>query len=269
MLDTLERWSLVNASKSTKRASWPEEAPVTQIEIGQSHPFHLHQNEFIVETINGLNVGIDPDTNQVGDAYVGDSVIDVFQMGPAYAKGTATTGNPYGTPMILDEEGNYIDGNGKNWGSDGSPPKGYLIDSKTDILVRFEDFTGLYVDHCHLLFHEDSGMMVPVLTILNTNDSWITNGSPRKGSVELSLGSNRENKIEFKPFENSRSNGVNIDSGDINALNFVPGPEARTVHVTDNIEDLAVIEGPHLQIKESSNSIFSTGRVRKIFTKRS
>ena len=242
MLDTLERWSLVNASKSTKRASWPEEAPVTQIEIGQSHPFHLHQNEFIVETINGLNVGIDPDTNQVGDAYVGDSVIDVFQMGPAYAKGTATTGNPYGTPMILDEEGNYIDGNGKNWGSDGSPPKGYLIDSKTDILVRFEDFTGLYVDHCHLLFHEDSGMMVPVLTILNTNDSWITNGSPRKGSVELSLGSNRENKIEFKPFENSRSNGVNIDSGDINALNFVPGPEARTVHVTDNIEDLAVIE---------------------------
>ena len=169
-------------------------------------------------------------------------MIDVFQMGPAYAKGTATTENPYGTPMKLDEEGNYIDGNGKNWGSDESPPEGYLIDSKTDILVRFEDFTGLFVDHCHLLFHEDSGMMVPVLAILNTNDSWITNDSPRKGSVELSLGSNRENKIEFKPFENSRSKGVNIASGDINALNFVPGPDARTVHVTDNIEDLAVIE---------------------------
>ena len=242
MLDTLERWSLVNASKSEKRADWPEEAPVTQIQIGQSHPFHLHQNEFIVETINGLNVGIDPSTNQVGDAYIGDSVIDVFQMGPAYAKGTATTENPYGTPMKLDEEGNYIDGNGKNWGSDKSPPEGYLVDSKTDILVRFEDFTGLFVDHCHLLFHEDSGMMVPVLAILNTNDSWITSASPRKGSVEVSLGSNRENKIEFKPFENSRSKGVNIASGDINALNFVPGPDARTVHVTDNIEDLAVIE---------------------------
>ena len=241
MLDTLERWSLVNASKSEKKADWPE-APVTQIEIGQSHPFHLHQNEFIVETINGLNVGIDPSTNQVGDAYIGDSVIDVFQMGPAYATGTATKENPYGTPMKLDEEGNYIDGNGKNWGSDESPPEGYLIDSKTDILVRFEDFTGLFVDHCHLLFHEDSGMMVPVLAILNTNDSWITNDSPRKGSVELSLGSNRENKIEFKPFENSRSKGVNIASGDINALNFVPGPDARTVHVSDNIEDLAVIE---------------------------
>ncbi len=242
MLDTLERWSLVNGSISTKRAAWPVGAPVTQIQIGQSHPFHLHQNEFIVETINGLNVGIDPNTHQVGDAYVGDSVIDVFQMGPAYAKGTATTENPYGTPMILDEDGNYIDGEGKNWGSDASPPKGYLIDSKTDILVRFEDFTGLYVDHCHLLFHEDSGMMAPVLTILNTNDSWITNGSRTKNSVDISLGSNRENKIEFQPFESSRSRGVNIASGDINALNFVPGPEARTVHVTDNIEDIAVIE---------------------------
>ncbi|MCB4393624.1 multicopper oxidase domain-containing protein [Synechococcus sp. HB1133] len=244
MLDTLERWSLVNGSISEKRADWPEGAPVNQIQIGQSHPFHLHQNEFIVETINGLNVGIDPNTHQVGDAYVGDSVIDVFQMGPAYAKGTATTENPYGTPMILDEDGNYIDGEGKNWGStvNGEAPDGYYTNSKTDILVRFEDFTGLYVDHCHLLFHEDSGMMAPVLTILNTNDSWITNGSTSKNSVDISLGSNRENKIEFKPFENSRSKGVNIASGDINAVNFVPGPEARTVHVTDNIEDIAVIE---------------------------
>ncbi len=71
MLDTLERWSLVNSSKSEKRAEWPQNDPVTQIQIGQSHPFHLHQNEFIVETINGLNVGIDPNTHQVGDAYIG------------------------------------------------------------------------------------------------------------------------------------------------------------------------------------------------------
>ena len=237
MLDTLERWSLVNGSISEKRANWPEGAPVNQIQIGQSHPFHLHQNEFIVETINGLNVGIDPSTHQVGDAYIGDSLVDVYQMAPAYAKGTVTTENPFGTPMILDEEGNQIDGNGDIYTGDD-----YLINSKTDILVRFEDFTGLYVDHCHLLFHEDSGMMAPVLTILNTNDSWITNGSTSKNSVDISLGSNRENKIEFKPFENSRSKGVNIASGDINALNFVPGPEARTVHVTDNIEDIAVIE---------------------------
>ena len=84
--------------------------------------------------------------------------------------------------------------------------------------------------------------MAPVLSILNTNDSWITNGSTTNNSVDISLGSNRENKIGFKPSENSRSTGVNIASGDINALNFVSGPEARTVHVSDNIEDIAVIE---------------------------
>ena len=113
MLDTLERWSLVNSSKSFKRDTWPKDNPPTQIQVGQAHPFHLHQNEFIVETINGLNVGIDPNTHQVGDAYIGDSLVDVYQMAPAYAKGTATTDNPFGTPMILDEEGNQIDGNGE------------------------------------------------------------------------------------------------------------------------------------------------------------
>ena len=267
MLDTLERWSLVNSSYSVKRASWPQNDPIQQIQIGQSHPFHLHQNEFIVESINGLEVSIDPNKSEVGDAYIGDSLVDVYQMGPAYIKGSATPDNPFGTPMSLDEDGNYIDGNGKNWGSPSGPaPVGYLTNSKTDILVRFEDFTGLYVDHCHLLFHEDGGMMVPVLTILNTNDSWITNGSISKSSVELSLGSNRENKIEFKPFEKSRSKGVNIASGDINALNFVPGPEARTVHVTDNIEDIAVIEATSSKQGKFKLNIFDGQSMKDFYT---
>ena len=46
----------------------------------------LHQNEFIVESINGLEVSIDPNKSEVGDAYIGDSLVDVYQMGPAYAK---------------------------------------------------------------------------------------------------------------------------------------------------------------------------------------
>ena len=246
MLDTLERWSLVNSSQSVKRDKFPTEKPRTEIQIGQSHPFHLHQNEFIVETINGLQVGTTPKQNKVGDAFVGDSLVDVYQMGPAYATGSATSDNPFGTPMILDENGNYIDGNGNNWGPDSKPnglaPDGYLTNSKTDILVRFEDFTGLFVDHCHLLFHEDGGMMVPVLTILNTNDSWITSGSTTSNSIDLSLGSNKGNTIQFQPFAETLSTGVNVASGDINALNFEPGPKARTVNVSDNIEDIAVIE---------------------------
>jgi hypothetical protein len=30
---------------------------------------------------------------------------------------------------------------------------------------RFEDFTGLYVLHCHFLGHEDRGMMLTVQTV--------------------------------------------------------------------------------------------------------
>ena len=266
MLDTLERWSLVNSSISQKREKWPESNPETQIQIGQSHPFHLHQNEFIVETINGLDVNINPNLSEVGDAYIGDSLIDVYQMGPAYAKGSATGENPFGTPMILDENGNYIDGEGNNLGSD--LPDDYLTNSKADILVRFEDFTGLFVDHCHLLFHEDGGMMVPVLTILNTNDSWITSGSTTKNSVELSLGSKREEKIEFKPFNNSRSKGVNIASGDINALNFEPGPDARTVNVTDNIEDIAVIESTSTKNGVFKLNIFDGQSAKEFYSKK-
>lgn len=288
MLDTLERWSLINSSQSVKREKWPTSAPVTQIQVGQSHPFHLHQNEFIVESINGLKVSTDPNESEVGDAYIGDSLVDVYQMGPAYAQGSATPDNPFGTPMILDENGNYIDGNGKNWGSAPAAngitaPEGYLTNSKTDILVRFEDFTGLYVDHCHLLFHEDGGMMVPVLSILNTNDSWITSSSTTKNSVELSLGSNRDNKIEFNPFEfnplgfsplefnpikKSGANGVNIASGDINALNFVPGPKARTVNVTDNIEDIAVIEAISNQTGRFKLNIFDGQSMKEYYSKK-
>ena len=266
MLDTLERWSLINSSTSTKRAAWPTDNAVTQIQVGQSHPFHLHQNEFIVESINGLKVSIDPNKSEVGDAYIGDSLVDVYQMGPAYAKGSATKENPFGTPMMLDENGNFLDGEGNNLGSD--MPGDYLTNSKTDVLVRFEDFTGLYVDHCHLLFHEDGGMMVPVLTILNTNDSWITSGATTKNNVELSLGSNRENKIEFKPFETSRNTGVNIASGDINALNFVPGPEARTVHVTDNVADIAVIEATSDRSGRFRLNIFDGQSAKEFYSKK-
>lgn len=239
MLDTLERWSLINSSASVKRDTFPENDPETQIQIGQSHPFHLHQNEFIVESINGLKVDGNPAKNQVGDSYSGDSLIDVFQMGPAYAKGSATSDNPFGTPMILDEKGNYIDGYGTNYGLS---TDGYLTNSQTDILVRFEDYTGLFVDHCHLLFHEDGGMMVPVLAILNTNDSWVTSASSANNKIDLSLGSNRNTSIQIQAFTDTESNGINVASGDINALNFTPGPKSRTVNVSDNIEDIAVIE---------------------------
>ena len=42
---------------------------------------------------------------------------------------------------------------------------------KSNILVKCEESTKLHEDHCDLKFHEDEGMMMQVLTIINTNDS--------------------------------------------------------------------------------------------------
>ena len=34
-----------------------------------------------------------------------------------------------------------------------------LPGEKVQILLKFEDFEGLYMSHCHILEHEDMGMM--------------------------------------------------------------------------------------------------------------
>jgi FtsP/CotA-like multicopper oxidase with cupredoxin domain len=51
------------------------------------------------------------------------------------------------------------------WDNFGIPPGGYV-----KILTRFADFTGMYVLHCHILGHEDRGMMQLVQVISNTTN---------------------------------------------------------------------------------------------------
>jgi FtsP/CotA-like multicopper oxidase with cupredoxin domain len=49
------------------------------------------------------------------------------------------------------------------WDNFAIPPGGYF-----KMLTRFVDFTGMYVLHCHILGHEDRGMMQLVQVISNT-----------------------------------------------------------------------------------------------------
>lgn len=49
------------------------------------------------------------------------------------------------------------------WDNFAIPPGGYM-----KMLTRFMDFTGMYVLHCHILGHEDRGMMQLVQVISNT-----------------------------------------------------------------------------------------------------
>ncbi|MBM5795007.1 MAG: hypothetical protein FJ049_02610 [Cyanobacteria bacterium M_surface_7_m2_037] len=225
MLDTVERWRVRNlsAGRVTTNLSGSESYNV----VGQSHPFHIHVNEFLIESINGLNVSSDPNLNQVGDSFY-STYLDNLLLGPRYLKGTATADNPYGTP-----------------GSNGSSDEPFVA----DLLLEFKDFPGLFMDHCHLLFHEDAGMMVAVQTILNTNSSWlVADSTANNNDITISLASDTKQAFSFSPYqrngEDAGIKGINASSGDINAdpRRFTSGANGNTVNVTDNIADIATLQ---------------------------
>ena len=224
MLDTVERWHVRNLSggRTTTNLSGQETYKVS----GQSHPFHIHVNEFLIESINGLTGAADPTLTQTGDSFY-STYIDNLTLGPRYIKGTATADNPYGTP-----------------GFSGQADEAFTA----NLLLEFKDFPGMFVDHCHLLFHEDGGMMVPVQTILNTNSSWLVSDSTDStGNIKISLASDTGQSLRFKPYngkDNSGSNGIVVASGDINAdpTLFKPGEFGQTINVTDNVADIATIQ---------------------------
>ena len=52
--------------------------------------------------------------------------------------------------------------------------------------MTFQDYLGVYVFHCHILPHEDAGMMMAVMVIENTDSSWLLPGyNPESEAVEL------------------------------------------------------------------------------------
>ena len=226
MLDTVERWTVRNLSAGR---SWDNLSKTEKYNgVGQSHPFHIHTNEFLIESINGLNVSSDPSANQVGDSFY-STYLDNLLLGPRYTKGTATADNPYGMP-----------------GSAGTSDEPFAA----NLLLEFKDFPGLFVDHCHLLFHEDAGMMVAVQTILNTDSSWlVSEGAANKGTVQLSLASDVAHAIQFSPYQSTGQSrtrtSINVSSGDINAdsSKFISGKNGNTLNVTDNIADIATLQG--------------------------
>lgn len=94
------------------------------------HPFHIHQNPFQIIEI------FDP-TKTVGPVAVPTPWVwwDTFALPPA------SNTNPDGTPRK--------DANGKQ----------VYVNGYIKMLTRFADFTGKFVNHCHILGHEDRGMM--------------------------------------------------------------------------------------------------------------
>jgi FtsP/CotA-like multicopper oxidase with cupredoxin domain len=45
------------------------------------------------------------------------------------------------------------------------PPMVNGVPGSVTIRQKYTDFTGRFVIHCHILFHEDNGMMAPVQVV--------------------------------------------------------------------------------------------------------
>ena len=120
-IGSIEEWTLINEKTFN--------SPNRNGSINSNsanHPFHIHQGNFIVTSINGQPV------------------------------------NPYATnesQLSL----NYISPRDEvNIPQPANPGAVNPVRSEMTIKFRVEDFPGKYVFHCHILKHEDQGMMVPI-----------------------------------------------------------------------------------------------------------
>ncbi len=206
MLNTTEVWNMRNSSG----LSDPNLPPGLNIPLVEWHPFHIHQNDFVVLSINGIPVG------DLEGVYLDGVLSDTISLPPTFEAGSPTTENPYGTPV-----------------RDGQV-------SEIEVLMKFEDFPGSYVNHCHILFHEDAGMMAAVRVILNTEDTWLGQSSEydTSGVVSLYGASDRDRALQLAPYGTDSRVPVDMAIGDVNyKVN-----DSDNKHVNDNVTDVATVE---------------------------
>ncbi|HXF39198.1 MAG TPA: multicopper oxidase domain-containing protein [Blastocatellia bacterium] len=130
LLDTAEEWTIYN-------------------ETGVAHPFHIHVNPFqIVEVFdpNKMTVPL----RIVGDAKEKEAAEKKYGNTRTIIVGPPIWWDNFAIPVAKTQNGAVIL----------DPATGYAqTPGYFTMRSRFVDFTGQYVQHCHILAHEDRGMM--------------------------------------------------------------------------------------------------------------
>ena len=170
-LGTLEEWKLRN---------WSVNKPTKYI----GHPFHIHINDY--QTLNSdteLNKkrSLEDVTmlNSSGYLYVdtspGVAKKDKYKSQEPFRGNFHSIGGPNGPDY------NALDKTSKTatWGA-----------NDQTVRMLFQDYIGTYVFHCHILPHEDAGMMQVITVVENTDSSWAVpaesdNYENKNGEIEL------------------------------------------------------------------------------------
>ncbi len=186
-LGTLEEWDLLN---------WSINNPTKYI----GHPFHIHINDYQVkdsdtellkkrnlEDVTMLNSSgydfVDDKGNRLSQAPLRGEFISIPEaLEPGALKSLAT------------------------WGAN----------SQT-VRMLFQDYLGTYVFHCHILPHEDAGMMQVVTVVENTDSSWLIASEGFKQNnrgIELKLAQDFSPR-ELNPQKRSGEQWQRVQVGDL------------------------------------------------------
>ena len=247
MLGTTEEWSIVNTSIGIGPFAW-----------GEWHPFHIHQNDFVVTHLNGLPV-------EEITSYPANQLADTVLLGGQYLDGTQTPDNPYGqaASLVFDPA------------VGGLRPIEGATPFEAKIMMEFVDYPGAYVNHCHILFHEDAGMMQAVKVILNTDSNYVAVDGA-KGNVALRLGSTPDLGFDLAPY--GKKTKFNVAVGDVNHGKFFDtgsvygfeylkdaNPNGRN-GVSDNIADIVTIREKATKAGDYTIKIFDGDAVKQLST---
>ena len=148
LLNTAEEWKVMNATNST---TGPADI---------DHPFHIHINPFqIVEIFDPNEMITDPATGKPVNKYVFDQITVAGQClldpnNPESWHPCTTRRQAFGIWWDV-----FPIPTGRQITSFGRP---VTVPGYFKMRSRFVDFPGLFVIHCHILAHEDRGMMTVV-----------------------------------------------------------------------------------------------------------
>ena len=136
------------------------------------HPFHIHINDYQVkdsdsELSDKRNLEDVTQLNSSGYRYYNTKLGKVVESAPL-------KGDPYYIDAAVDKD---KVGDLYTFGA-----------NDQTIRMLFQDYLGTYVFHCHILPHEDAGMMQVMTVVENTGSSWLVEAqsfAEQSGRVQL------------------------------------------------------------------------------------
>ncbi|ABM78816.1 multicopper oxidase family protein [Prochlorococcus marinus] len=196
-LGTIEEWRLRNWSIGPN-------GPTKYI----GHPFHIHINDYQTK---------DSDTELINKNVLEDVTMVNSSGYKAYNNktGLIDQADPFRGEFHSIEEATspeLIESKGIGYNKNGYADLGTWGANDQTVRMLFQDYIGTYVFHCHILPHEDAGMMQVVTVVENTDSSWLV---PAEGfNITSDLDSFDQNRnIEIRLAQDLSTRYLNPELG--------------------------------------------------------